>query len=352
MSIGLLFIYSATYKPCHPFSLFFKKQLIGMATGLGIYFICCILDYRRLQRWGYFLYFAIITLLFITLFKGSIGMGGQRWIGLGFIKFQPSELAKLFFPAFFTYYLYTEPHPPTSPAAFMPILITLLISTLLIVKQPDLGTGLIVLFSGALLVWLAGIGTRFFAWVLIGITLIAPLAWQRLHTYQKQRILVFLGEGSNRKERYQIEQSQIAIGSGSFSGKGFLQGTQNRLQFLPERRTDCIFSVICEEWGFLGAMLVISLYLLLFLRLVFIILTIKNVYTQLLATGLVLHIIISAAINIGMVTGLLPIVGIPLPFISYGVSNLWICCASLGWFNSIACRRFYLSSARAHDDML
>jgi rod shape determining protein RodA len=352
MAIGLLFVFSATYKIDQPYSLFFKKQLFGVVTGLGIYMIFCIIDYRKLNRWGYFIYFAIIGLLLLTLIKGSIGMGAQRWINFGFIKFQPSELTKLFFPAFLSYYLYTEKQPPSSPAALMPIISMLLVSILLIRKQPDLSTALILLFSGMLLIWLAGIGTRFFAWVMVLVLCIMPIAWHHLHDYQKQRILVFLGEGNNRKEKYQSEQSQIAIGSGGLTGKGFLKGTQNKLQFLPESRTDFIFSVLGEEWGFIGTLGLIILYLVLFARLIRIIVSIKNIYAQLLATGLVLHIILSTIINIGMVIGLLPIAGIPLPFISYGVSNLWISCASLGWFNSIACRRFYLSSSRPSDDIL
>src|SRR5262249_48895149 len=144
-----------------------------------------------------------------------------------------------------------------------------------------------------------------------------------------------------KKERYQIEQSRIAIGSGGLAGKGFLNGTQNKFQFLPESRTDFIFAVICEEWGFLGALIVIFLYAALFIRLFYVISTIKNVFAQLLAIGLIIHIVLSTLINMSMVVGLMPIVGIPLPFLSYGISNLWICFASLGWFNSIAMRRFY-----------
>jgi rod shape determining protein RodA len=152
---------------------------------------------------------------------------------------------------------------------------------------------------------------------------------------------VFLGEGDARKERYQIEQSYIAVGSGGLCGKGFLKGTQNTLQFLPESRTDFIFAVVCEEWGFLGALIILWLYLLLFYRFLTIIGTIKDFYAQLLAVGLIIHIIISTFMNIGMALGLLPIVGIQLPFMSYGVTYLWITFASLGWFNSIAMRRFY-----------
>ncbi len=222
-------------------------------------------------------------------------------------------------------------------------MVVLLISFLLILKQPDLGTALIVLFSGILLLWLAGINRKFFTIAFMGCVLAAPLLWHCLKPYQKNRIMVFLGQGDSRKERYQIEQSRIAVGSGGLAGKGFLNGTQNKFMFLPESRTDFIFAVICEEWGFLGALILIGLYLTLFIRLFYVIATIKNFYAQLLATGLIIHIVFSTLINMCMVIGLLPIVGIPLPFISYGVSNLWISFASLGWLNSIATRRFYLS---------
>lgn len=339
--ISLLFVYSATYRPGQLPLPFFNKQLFGIISGLGIFFIMTCIDYRQLQRWGYFLFFVTLALLAFTLFKGSIGLGGQRWINLGFIKFQPSELAKLFFPAFFTYSISLTRNKEHSIRYFLPLLGILGVSTLLILKQPDLGTAIIVSSSGLLLMWLAGIGKKFFIWFFALLLITAPITLACLKPYQKQRIAVFLGEGDSRKERYQIEQSCIAIGSGGLWGKGYLQGTQNILQFLPESRTDCIFSVICEEWGFMGALFVILIYLILFYRAFFVIATIKDFYAQLLAIGLIVHIVISAIINMGMDTGLLPIVGIPLPLISYGVTNAWITFASLGWFNSIAIRRFY-----------
>lgn len=343
--LGLVFVFSATYKPDLHYSLYFKKQLFGVLTGLIIYFMCCSIDYRTLERAGYFLYFATIGLLILTILKGSIGMGAQRWINLGFIKFQPSELAKLFFPAFFSYYLFTEEKGMSRPTlkTFLPIIGILIISFFLIRKQPDLGTALIILFSGIILLWLAGLKRKYFFLALISCTIAAPLLWKAMKPYQQQRVLVFLGSGDSRKERYQIEQSRIAIGSGGLAGKGFLGGTQNQLNFLPEKRNDFIFAVICEEWGFLGALIMILLYTILFIRLFNVIGSIKNFYAQLLATGLIIHIVFSTIINLSMVVGLMPIVGIPLPFISYGVTNLWISFASLGWFNSIAMRRFYLS---------
>lgn len=343
-AIGLAFVFSATYKPEDPYSLFFKKQLFGIITALIIYIFCCCFDYRTLERWGYFLYFATVFLLVFTILKGSIGMGAQRWINLGFIKFQPSELAKLFFPPFFSYYLYTEKDSVDYKLKeLMPVIAILSISAFLILKQPDLGTALIILFSGTLMLWLSGLAKKIFIYSAIFLVLSAPILYTFLKPYQRKRIEVFLGAGDTRKERYQIEQSKIAIGSGGVTGKGYLQGTQNKLSFLPESRTDFIFSVVCEEWGFLGAMFVLLLYALLFARLFWVISTINNFYAQLLAAGLILPVIFSTIINICMVSGLMPIVGIPLPFMSYGVSHIWITFASLGIFNSIAIRRFYLS---------
>jgi len=338
--LGLLFVLSATYTPSVPYSIFFQKQLLGVISGIGIYAFFCISNPYGLQRWGYFLYFFIILLLMITLVKGSIGMGAQRWINLGIIKFQPSELSKLFFPAFFSYYVSTEKKTVRTVRDFLPVLLILGLSFLLILKQPDLGTALLILFSGVALLWLANIPHSFFIITACIGFMSMPVLWKCLKPYQKKRIMVFLGEGDARRERYQIEQSCIAIGSGGLTGKGYLKGTQNKLHFLPESRTDFIFSVICEEWGFVGACCVIVLFMLLIYRSFLIIASISHAHTQLLAAGLIIPIILSVLINIGMVLGLLPIVGIPLPLMSYGITHSWITFASLGWLNGIAARRF------------
>ncbi|MCX5924990.1 MAG: FtsW/RodA/SpoVE family cell cycle protein [Candidatus Dependentiae bacterium] len=334
--IGLLCIFSATYSPeCH-YSIYFKKQSIGLCIGILFYFIFALYDYRILMRWGYSIYIAIIALLLFTLLKGSIGMGAQRWINLFFFKVQPSELAKLFFPACIAHHFYVHKNNPPSFNLFMPILALLGISCPLIMKQPDLGTALIILFSGALLLWLGGIGKKFFIFVSLASLLLAPCFWHLLKDYQKKRITVFLGAGGAHKERYQIEQSIIAIGSGGLSGKGLLQGTQNKLHFLPEGRTDFIFAVLCEEFGLIGALSILMLYFLLMVRLLMTTLAIIDPYAQLLAVGLFIHILLSILINVGMVMNMLPVVGIPLPLISYGLSNLWITLTSLGWIQGIA----------------
>jgi len=339
--IGLAFVYSATTTTHTMYSTFFKKQLLGFITGFCIYALFCTIDFRKLSKTGYFLYFITFLLLIFTLIKGKIGMGAQRWIDLKLFRFQPSEVAKLFFPSFLTYYLYTENDVPLYRMNnFYPILGFLIVSSILILKQPDLGTAIIFFCSGICMLWFAGISPKFFKWGLIAFLLTAPIGYHFLKPYQKKRITVFLGAGENHKERYQIEQSKIAIGSGGLTGKGFTQGTQNMLLFLPESRTDFIFSVICEEWGFLGALSIIILYILLFIRLLWKIEHVSTFFGQLLALGLLTPIILSTCINISMISGLLPIVGIPLPLLSYGVTAVWITLASLGWIQGITMRKF------------
>lgn len=343
-AIGLATIYSATHTASQPYSIFFKKQCFGLVTGLLLYSMLCCIDYRTLCRFGYGLYWLVIALLFFTILKGSVGLGAQRWIDLKIIKFQPSELTKLFFAPFITYYFYILKEVPsfTLKDFLFPGSI-LLVSCFLILKQPDLGTSLIILFSGLITFWLIGLSKRYFFIGLITVLCISPLLWQALKPYQKKRIAVFLGEGQVHNERYQIEQSKIAIGSGGLTGKGFLHGTQNTLNFLPERRTDFIFSVFCEEWGFLGALFLLGLYAILFIRLLLLISTINNIYAQILAFSLLIPLIISSLINSAMVMSLLPAVGIPLPFMTYGISHTWISFACLGWINNILCRRFFIT---------
>lgn len=310
---------------------------MGIGLGIIVYWCFTFIDYRTLMRAGYFAYFVVIGLLIFTLIKGSIGMGGQRWLNLFFFKLQPSELAKPLFPAFVAYYFFT--HRRTlhrgSIKDFIPLLIMLSLSFILIRKQPDLGTALTITFSGLFLFWLAGMPRKFFIICFLASIIGAPMLWHFLKPYQRNRIAAFFGHGSTQKERYQIEQAIIAIGSGGLQGKGLLQGTQNQLQFLPESRTDFIFAVICEEWGFFGASFVLLLYALLFIRILYIIRMIDMPYVQLLATGLLIHLVLSTIINIFMVIGLLPVVGIPLPLMSYGLANLLISCASLGWIQGI-----------------
>jgi rod shape determining protein RodA len=347
LGIGLLFVFSATYKPDRAFSLFFKKQLFGSIAGLVIYFFFCLVDQQRLARFGVFSYYFTLVLLMYLMLSGWIVKGGKRWLGLFIFKFQPSELAKLFLPAFIASY-FTELETPKyyieQPIPFRDFMFPLGIlffSFLLILKQPDLGTALLVLLAGMLMLWFIGMPRKFFLVMgFLGI-ICMPVLWKCLKPYQQTRILVLFGYGDARKERYQVEQSKIAIGSGGIWGKGLLKGTQNKYEFLPEDHTDFIFSVVCEEVGFLGALGIILLYTLLLVRLIFLVMNVQNFFEQIIGVGLIAHILLSVCINIGMVTGILPIVGIPLPIISYGLTNLWVTLASLGWLNNVAIRRFY-----------
>jgi rod shape determining protein RodA len=332
---SLFFVFSTTYQPEAPYSIFFQKQLFGVITGYILCITTSCIDYRRLQHWGFFLYFFTIMLLVYTLLKGSIGLGAQRWINVVLFKFQPSELLKLLFPPFFTYYLLGESSSRSLIQSALPILGILATSLLLIIKQPDLGTAIIIGLSSIIMLSQFPSGKRIVLTFTAVVCITAPITWHFLKPYQKQRVLVFLGQGNARKERYQIEQSFIAIGSGGMFGKGFLQGTQNILQFLPESRTDFIFSIIGEELGFVGACSVIGLYLILFIRWLMALSLIADFNAYLLALGLIAPIITATIINMAMVLGLLPAVGIPLPLISYGITHSWITMISIGFLHSI-----------------
>ena len=274
-------------------------------------------------------------------------MGAKRWISLYFITFQPSELVKLVLPLALAFYFNEQKLFSSREASkpgikeFILPLILLGTSFIFILKQPDLGTALIIMFSGLIILWIAQIPRWFFVMLAFGVLIGAPMLYKTLKPYQKQRIQSLLGYGDSKKERYQVEQSKIAIGSGGMWGKGLMRGTQNRLSFLPEARTDFIFSVLCEEWGFAGALLVLLLFSLLFIRLIFISLQIPRLLEQLTAIGLLAPIMLSTIINIGMVTDILPTVGIPLPLFTYGITHLWITLASLGVLNNISIRRFW-----------
>ena len=291
LSLGLVFDFSSTYTQDHPFSIFFKKQLIGAIIGICIYFFFSFKNLRKLARLGFFFYFFIILLLIYTIIGGWIGLGAKRWISLYFTRFQPSELAKLFFPFFVAHYFCeNEVSPIALPQPkfkdFLIPLAVLFISFILILKQPDLGTALIILFSGFILFWFIGLNRTFFIAIGLFVAVSTPFLWKVLKPYQQKRILVLFGYGDPRKERYQVEQSKIAIGSGGILGKGILKGTQNKLGFLPEDHTDFIFSVICEETGFLGALVIILLFGLLLSRIIQIFVQIPAPFEQIIGVGL------------------------------------------------------------------
>jgi rod shape determining protein RodA len=334
-SIGLLMLYSATHGITSDYSYLFLKQVTGMICGVIIIIFISQIPYKTIIAWGMCGHYLTLVLLLITLAIGYTAMGAQRWLNLGFIKFQPSELAKVTLPLWVVHYFLTEVIAKPTYHNWIHVISMIIVTALLIIKQPDLGSGLVVGASGMILLYIMGLPNKIIVQIILLIGLMIPIAWHNLHDYQKKRILVFLGNGSVHKERYQLEQSKIAVGSGGFYGKGFLKGTQKNFNFLPEFRTDFIFAVLAEEFGFLGCITIIILYTFLLMRFVVQCMKINDYYAFILSCGLISPLMISIICNIGMVIGLLPIVGIPLPCISYGVTHIWGTCFTIGIINSI-----------------
>jgi cell division protein FtsW (lipid II flippase) len=317
------------------FSPFFFKQLFGFISGILITFVLTKVSYKKMIIWGLVFHIGVLFLLFFTLFKGHHVMGGTRWINMGFFKFQPSELAKISLPLSIVHYFFYYCQNHIFDKNWLIMLANIFFTSLLIIKQPDLGTGILVLINGLLLLFIMGLPRKIIVCGMIFFLFSCPFVWTRLHDYQKKRILVFLGHGSAHKERYQLEQSKIAIGSGGLYGKGFLKGTQKNFQFLPENRTDFIFAVVAEEFGFLGVLVIFFLYIVLFFQLFFRGKYIDDDYGYVLYQTMIFPFFIGMICNIGMVVGLLPVVGIPLPFMSYGITHVWSSAIMLGIAQSI-----------------
>jgi rod shape determining protein RodA len=334
--IGLVAIYSSTQACAARFSLFFLKQFVGIGLGIIIMSVVSLIPNKKIIIWGMFFHYIVICLLLFTLLFGSKAMGAARWINLGFFKFQPSELAKVTLPLWIINYFFTVIIDSPKAKDWLILLSMVFFTTVLIFKQPDLGSSIVVGLSGFLMLFISGLPKRIVFFIVVFFASLFPIFWKFvLKDYQKMRVITFLGGGSKYKERYQIEQSQIAIGSGGIFGKGFLKGTQKNFSFLPESRTDFIFSILAEEFGLIGISILVFLYILIIIRLIFQFSLITDIYVFLFAVGIVLPFIISTMGNIGMVTGILPIVGIPLPCISYGITHIWNTFIMFGIVNSI-----------------
>jgi rod shape determining protein RodA len=336
LGIGLTCVMSATHTDLQLYSYLFKKQLLGSFVGLFFYFFLAAVPLKTVSRIGYFAYGLAIALLGYTYCRGFVALGARRWISFYFFRMQPSELIKFLLPFFMGYFLYESfMHLRVSQSrSFWMIwgvpLSTLFFTFWLVKKQPDLGTALLILFQGLGILWVAGLSRRFFLYGALCCLFGAPLIFMTLKPYQKQRLYVLCGYGEKHKERYQVEQALIAIGSGGLTGKGFLQGTQNKFSFLPEDHSDLIFAILCEEWGIIGAAVLFLLYFLLALRILWRLFNTDDYLRHLVGIGQLLHIMLAVLVNAGMVMGILPIVGVPLPLMSYGLSYLWVTLASLG----------------------
>jgi rod shape determining protein RodA len=272
-----------------------------------------------------------IVLLIIVDIMGHIGKGAERWLDLGFIRFQPSELMKLAVPMLCAWYLHERPLPPNAPTLGI-LAFIILVPAGLTAAQPDLGTGILITIGGVLLVIMAGLSV----WYMVGAAALAGISawvgWQYfLHGYQKQRVLTFFDpQADPQGAGYHIIQSQIAIGSGGLFGKGWMNGSQAQLEYLPEQHTDFIFAVIGEEFGLLGLLILLLLYLFVVARALYLASQTQDTFTRLLSASLALTFFVYVFINTGMVSGLLPVVGVPLPLVSYGGTSMVTLLASFG----------------------
>jgi len=339
MLVGLVALYSASGESIDTL----YRQAVRLGVAFTALLVMAQIPADNLKRWSPWIYAMGIGLLVVVLVMGEMGKGAQRWLDLGVVRFQPSELMKLAVPMMVAWYLADRPLPPRLWEVVAAGLLAL-VPMLLIARQPDLGTALLVGAAGLLVVFLAGIRWR----IIVGLSALAlvalPVLWHFMRPYQRQRVLTLLNpESDPLGAGYHIIQSKIAIGSGGFYGKGWLNGTQSQLEFLPERSTDFIFAVYAEEFGLLGVLLMLSLYALVILRGLYIAVKAQEAYARLLAGSISLTFFVYLFVNTGMVTGLLPVVGVPLPLVSYGGTSMVTLLAAFGILMSIHSHRRLLA---------
>jgi len=333
--IGLITLYSASN---HSMDIV-NRQIVFMLIGFGAMFVFAQIPPHTLRFWAPWLFGIGIIMLVAVFFFGSVGKGAQRWLDLGFVRFQPSESLKIGLPMMLAWFL-AEAQLPPSPKHLLISAFLIALPVGLIVIQPDLGTSLLIGSTGVIVLLLAGI-----SWMLVGIFIFigaasAPLLWYLLHDYQRQRILTFLNpENDPLGAGYHIIQSKIAIGSGGLYGKGWLNGSQSHLEFLPERSTDFIFAVFSEEFGFIGILILMTVYMFIVIRGLFIASQAQDTFSRLLSGSLILTFFVYIFVNTGMVMGLLPVVGLPLPMLSLGGTSLVTLMAGFGIIMSVHTHR-------------
>lgn len=341
---GLINLYSATHGPTSAnVEALFIQQIIWLTAGWTIFIFMTFIEYLWINKIVWFIYAINVMALVYTDFHGKVVLGGQRWIDLKFFRYQPSETMKLALILILAKIL-TQKDPQGRGMGLRELLIPLslvLIPFVLTVKQPDLGTAMTLLMIGGTMLFFVKIKRSILIFISVIGIIAMPLMWQYgLKDYQKHRVLTFISPDSDPQGKgYNSIQSRIAVGSGQIIGKGFQKGTQSQLEFLPERHTDFIFSVLSEEWGFLGSLTVIFTFIYLFLISSEIALKARDRGGALIAVGVTAYLFWHMFVNIGMVTGLLPIVGVPLPLLSYGGSGMLTTMLGLGLVSSVGFRR-------------
>jgi rod shape determining protein RodA len=338
--LGLVVLYSASGGSLDVM----ERQLFRLALAFATMVLIAQIPPQYLLRWTPWLFGAGVLLLVAVLVVGDIGKGAQRWLDLGIIRFQPSEMLKLTVPMMLAWHLADARLPPGAGRLLIGAVL-ILVPTLLIAKQPDLGTSILIASAGFFVIFLAGISWGLLIGLLATLTAAAPVLWYFMHDYQRQRVLTFLDpEQDPLGTGYHIIQSKIAIGSGGLYGKGWQNGTQSQLEFLPERSTDFIFAVLGEEFGLTGILVLLTAYSFIVLRSIYIATQAQETFTRLLAGSLALTFLVYVLVNTGMVTGLLPVVGVPLPLISYGGTSMVTLMAGFGILMSIHTHRKLLTT--------
>ncbi|EKE00655.1 MAG: rod shape-determining protein [uncultured bacterium] len=339
-AIGFGILYSASSQSLTLLS----HQLVSFAIACVAMCVFAQIPMHRYQSLVPWVYGAVLLMLLAVMSVGVVNKGAQRWLNFGLLRFQPSEIMKLAMPMMLAWYLRNKVLPLRAKDLFFSCLIIVL-PVIIIAKQPDLGTALLVAATGVFVLLLAGITWKLMVGIVALLTIAVPVVWHYMHAYQKARLFTFLAPEHDPYGRgYNIIQSKIAIGSGGWFGKGWLLGTQTHLQFLPEHSTDFIFAVCGEEFGFIGCILLIVVFLYIIGRGLYISVHAQDTFSRLLAGSLILSFFISVFVNIGMVIGVLPVVGVPLPLVSYGGSSLVIFMSGFGIIMSTYVHRKLISS--------
>ncbi len=314
---SIIIIYSASNKNIY----IIYKRIIHLLISIFLMIYLTKLKSSFYKNYSNVFYVLCNILLLIVYIKGHIIKGAQRWINIGILQFQPSEIAKIIIPIIIAKYINNN-YPLKIKDLFKTKLIILL-PTILVYLQPDLGTSILIYISGLVTLYLGGINKKIILLFTIISIILLPVIWKFfLHNYQKERIITLITNKKSLKSGYQINQSKISIGSGGKYGKGIFYGTQSRLNFIPEKKTDFIFTIIAEEHGFIGVLFLLVIYSILIIRSFYISINSYTYFEKLLSSSFIIIFFINTLINISMVSGILPIVGIPLPLMSYGGSSL------------------------------
>ncbi len=348
--IGSAMLYSAAGGDMEPWA---SKHLARFFVGIFVMLVVAIIDIRAWLRYSYLLYVISLILLASVEFYGTIGMGAQRWISLSYISLQPSELMKIALILALARYFHGGSLEDYASLRFLIIPILLVLApAILVLRQPDLGTAIMLLIASGSIFFLVGVKFSIFVLAFFTVIISIPLGWQFLHAYQKQRVLTFLNpETDPLGSGYHIIQSKIALGSGGLFGKGFMQGTQGHLSFLPEMQTDFIFTMLAEEFGMIGGAGLLGLYSLILLYGIALSLSSRNQFGRLVGAGVTATFFIYIFINVAMVMGLVPVVGVPLPLISYGGTAMLTILFGFGLLLSVWIHREVIIGQRGSDDL-